>query len=59
MSAAMSETSELINVRQFLSSWDTDVYLQCAGNVDDKTTALAERMELSAENVEELESVCR
>ena len=59
MSASLTETSDLINVRQFLSSWDTDVYLQCAGTVEDKSLAIAERMDLSAENVDELEAVCR
>ena len=59
MASTLTETSDLINVRRFLSSWDKDVYLQCAGTVDDKNLALAERMELSPENIEELESVCR
>ena len=59
MASVRSETSDLINVRIFLSNWDNDVYLRCAGMIEDKNAVLAERMELSAENIDELESVCR
>ena len=59
MSSVLCETSDPINIRQFLSSWDKDVYLQCAGTVEDKKAVIAEEMQLSAENVEELETVCR
>ncbi|WAR00236.1 SNPC3-like protein [Mya arenaria] len=58
MSRQRFEASELINVRDFLAQWSNDVYIQCATDPTKSTDLLAEKMNMSEENVKELESVC-
>lgn len=57
--AASSGNSDLVNIREFLSKWDNDVYISCAEETKSDTETMTKRLKMSAENVKELESVCR
>lgn len=53
------DVSDVINVREFLAKWDNRVYHMCAEESASNTAKLSEQMNITEENVKELESVCR
>jgi hypothetical protein len=55
----MADSSEKINVKEFLSKWDNDVYLACAEETKADRETLTKKLKMSSENVKELENVCR
>ncbi|XP_045216380.2 snRNA-activating protein complex subunit 3-like [Mercenaria mercenaria] len=54
----MAASTEKINVREFLSKWDNDVYHTCAEESKSDVETLTKKLKMSAENVKELENVC-
>ncbi|KAH3837012.1 snRNA-activating protein complex subunit 3-like [Dreissena polymorpha] len=52
------DISETINIREFLSKWDNALYLSCAQEPIKSPEMIAKAMNMSIENVKELETVC-
>ena len=55
----MAAHIETIDVREFLSKWDNDVYFACAKDTTADRETLANNLKMTPENVKELENVCR